>query len=216
MTAQDEAFRHCEALVRAHDRDRYLASLFAPAPARRHLFALYAFDYETARVRDVVREPMAGAIRLQWWREVVEGERPGEAAASPVAAAITATLAETGIDRAPLLGMIEARRAALFGEPANPVAPKVFLAAALLLGSTDGATMAAADDAGLAWGAPPEEARAAYARFRARAGGLPDGVLPAFLPVALVPLRLRKPDAPAWRRQLVLLRAAYFGFAKID
>ena len=32
-------------------------------------------------------------IRLQWWREVLEGERTGEAAANPVAASLLKTLA---------------------------------------------------------------------------------------------------------------------------
>ena len=63
-------------------KDRFLAALFAPAAQRPALFALYAFNVEIARVRDVAREPMPGEIRLQWWREVVEGRarRGGEGA----------------------------------------------------------------------------------------------------------------------------------------
>src|SRR5665213_2932433 len=57
------------ALVREHDRDRFQTALFAPAGDREALFALYAFNYEIARVRESVREPMLGQIRLQWWRE---------------------------------------------------------------------------------------------------------------------------------------------------
>ena len=85
-------FEHCAALVREADRDRYLATLFAPAEHRDALFALYAFNVEIARVRDLAREPMPGEIRLQWWREVLSGERDGEAAAHPVAAALRETL----------------------------------------------------------------------------------------------------------------------------
>ena len=40
------------ALVRRHDRDRYQTALFAPAARREALFALYAFNYEIARVRE--------------------------------------------------------------------------------------------------------------------------------------------------------------------
>src|ERR1041385_2992054 len=58
------------ALCRRHDRDRYQTALFAPADRREALFALYAFNYEIARVREIVSEPMLGQIRLQWWREV--------------------------------------------------------------------------------------------------------------------------------------------------
>src|ERR1700742_5251521 len=88
---------HCTALVRETDRDRYLATLFAPAEHRDALMALYAFNIEIARVREVAREPMPGEIRLQWWREVIEGERPGEAAAHPVAAALIEVMARHGL-----------------------------------------------------------------------------------------------------------------------
>src|SRR5205823_335241 len=46
------------ALVRRHDRDRYQTVLFAPAARREALFALYAFNYEIARVRETVTQPM--------------------------------------------------------------------------------------------------------------------------------------------------------------
>src|SRR5262249_9951086 len=92
-----DAFSYCENLVRAGDKDRWLASLFAPAERRTHLHALYAFNLEVARVRELAREPMAGEIRLQWWREVIAGTRPGEAAANPVAAALVETIARCGL-----------------------------------------------------------------------------------------------------------------------
>ena len=88
-----DAFAHCEELVRVADQDRFLASLFAPAEHRGALFALYAFNVEVSRVREAVREPLAGEIRLQWWRDVLAGEGRGEVAANPVAAALAATIA---------------------------------------------------------------------------------------------------------------------------
>ena len=45
----------------------------------------------------------------------------------------------------------------------------------------------------------------------ARKCAVPRGTLAAFLPAALVPLYLRKPDAALYRRQLVYLRAAFTG-----
>ena len=68
------------ALVRHHDRDRFQTALFAPARRREALFALYAFNYEIARVRESVREPMLGQIRLQWWREAIDAAYAGAAA----------------------------------------------------------------------------------------------------------------------------------------
>ena len=58
--------------LRHHDRDRYQTALFAPAERRDALFALYAFNYEIARIRESVREPMLGLMRLQWWRDVLD------------------------------------------------------------------------------------------------------------------------------------------------
>src|SRR5437660_12894095 len=65
------------ALVRQHDRDRYQTTLFAPAERHEALLALYAFNYEIARVRETVSEPMLGQIRLQWWLGVLEAASTG-------------------------------------------------------------------------------------------------------------------------------------------
>lgn len=108
---------YCADVVRQTDRDRYLATLFAPAQHRDALFALYAFNVEISQVRDKAREPMPGEIRLQWWREVLAGEREGEAAAHPVAAALTDTLRRYGFVAAPLLELIDAHTFDLYDEP---------------------------------------------------------------------------------------------------
>lgn len=110
-------FDHCASLVRDADRDRYLATLFAPAEHRDALFALYAFNAEVARVRDVAREPLPGEIRLQWWREVLQGERDGEAAAHPVAAALRDALGRYGLLATPLRELLDARIFDLYDEP---------------------------------------------------------------------------------------------------
>jgi phytoene synthase len=110
-------FEHCAALVREADRDRYLAALFAPAEHRDALYALYAFNVEIARVRDLAREPLPGEIRLQWWREALAGERAGEVSAHPVAAALLATLSRYGFVASPLLELIDERIFDLYDEP---------------------------------------------------------------------------------------------------
>jgi 15-cis-phytoene synthase len=108
---------HCAALVREGDRDRYLATLFAPAKHRGALFALYAFNLEIVRVRELAREPMPGEIRLNWWREAVAGEREGEATAHPVAAALRAVLARYNIATDRLIALIDAHSFDLYDEP---------------------------------------------------------------------------------------------------
>jgi phytoene synthase len=113
----DENYRHCEALVRAADKDRFLGALFAPAEVRGPLFALYAFNIEIASVRERAREPMPGEIRLQWWRDVLNGERAGEAAANPIAAALTETVARFALPKDRLTGRIEAHAFDLYDDP---------------------------------------------------------------------------------------------------
>jgi 15-cis-phytoene synthase len=112
-----QAFAHCEALVRAADRDRFLATLFAPRERRGALFALYAFNLEIARVREVVRDPVAGEIRLQWWSDVLAGDGRGEIEAHPVASALRACVARYGLPQERLQTTISARRFDLYDEP---------------------------------------------------------------------------------------------------
>lgn len=113
----NENDKYCAALVRKADRNRYLAALFAPADRRGALFSLYAFDIEISRLRDVTHEPMPGEIRLQWWREVLEGARAGEAAANPLAASLLATLARHHLTPGKLTDLVEAHRFDIYDDP---------------------------------------------------------------------------------------------------
>ena len=92
-------------LVRRHDPDRFLTALFAPPEHRDALLALYAFNHELARAREVASEPTLALIRLQWWREVVEGARRQHEVATPLADAID----RGALQRNDLLPMIDAR-----------------------------------------------------------------------------------------------------------
>jgi 15-cis-phytoene synthase len=112
-----DAFSYCAELVRSADRDRFIATLFASSQHRDALLALYAFDLEVGRVRDIAREAMPGEIRLQWWREVLQGQRSGEATASPVAAAILKTVEMHRLGVGEMLDLVEARRFDLYNEP---------------------------------------------------------------------------------------------------
>jgi 15-cis-phytoene synthase len=108
---------HCQALVRAADKDRYLATLFAPAEHRAALFALYAFNLEVARVREVIRDPLAGEIRLQWWNDVLHGVDRGEIEAHPVASALRATIARYRLPAEEVAAIVDARRFDLYDDP---------------------------------------------------------------------------------------------------
>src|SRR5580658_5344492 len=112
-----QAYRHCAMLVREEDRDRYIAALFVPAERRPYLHALYAFDIEVRRIGHVVREALAGEIRLQWWRDAIAGRVPEQVAAHPVAAALSDTIARCALPTEPIERLIDARALDLYDDP---------------------------------------------------------------------------------------------------
>lgn len=111
MPASDAALSACAALVRRHDPDRFLATLFAPADRREDLFALYAFNHELAKTREVVSEPTLGLIRLQWWRDSLDGIYAGDARRHEVIQPLAAAIERHGLDRGLLERLIDAREA---------------------------------------------------------------------------------------------------------
>ena len=112
-----DAFDHCEELVRAGDKDRFLATLFAPQKYRRALYAIYAFNLEVARTRGLAREPMPGEIRLQWWRDMLGGAGRGEIGAHPVAAALRDVTVRYRLPPRMRVELIDARSFDLYDEP---------------------------------------------------------------------------------------------------
>jgi NADH dehydrogenase [ubiquinone] 1 alpha subcomplex assembly factor 6 len=105
-------------LVRRHDHDRFQTVLFAPAARREALFALYAFNYEIARVRESVTEPMLGQIRLQWWREAIAAAfESGPVRNHIVVEPLTAIIRELALSRAHFERLIDARELDLAEDP---------------------------------------------------------------------------------------------------
>ena len=137
----------CEELVRRHDRDRFLAALFAPGPLRPHLHALYAFNYEIARIAESVTEPMMAEIRRQWWRETVDEAAKGRARRHDVAEALRDVFAHTAAEPARFIDLIDVRAKDDSGEEfasmaelesyADGTAGEVMRIAARILGAGD-------------------------------------------------------------------------------
>jgi NADH dehydrogenase [ubiquinone] 1 alpha subcomplex assembly factor 6 len=110
-------------LVRRHDRDRFQTALFAPEPNRQALFALYGFNYEIARVREIVREPMLGQIRLQWWREVIATAFDGEAPRRhEIVLPLSAAIRDFSLSRECFDRLIDTRERDLDPEPPSTLA----------------------------------------------------------------------------------------------
>ncbi|HXY99323.1 MAG TPA: phytoene/squalene synthase family protein [Stellaceae bacterium] len=115
-------------LVRRHDRDRFLTALFAPASSREALLALYAFNYELAKTREVVSEPMLGRIRLQWWRDALDAVYAGDPPRRhEVVAPLAAAIRRHSLGRAHFDALIDAREADLVDEaPASLAALETY------------------------------------------------------------------------------------------
>jgi phytoene synthase len=105
----DDAGTGVAAIARAGEPDRYLAALLAPAPEREALLALAALATELARIPlRVVREPVMGEIRLEWWRKALLSAE-GDSAGHSVADAMRAAVGRYDLPAAVLDGMIDAR-----------------------------------------------------------------------------------------------------------
>lgn len=151
----------CLATLRDTDRDRYLACLLSPADKRNSLAALYAFNAEIARIRDSVREALPGEVRMQWWRDLLEGNAHGDSLSHPVAAALLTVIEQYRLPRPVLANMIEARifdlyddlfedRNALEGYAGETASALIQLASVVLSAEDAPASAEAAGHAGVA------------------------------------------------------------------
>jgi 15-cis-phytoene synthase len=114
---REMAETHCLELVRAGDKDRFLASLFAPDEARSHLLALYAFNIEIARVRELTSDPKLGEFRHQWWFDALDAIYARETPDHPVAQALAWAIDKGDLPKHALRNMIEARNFDLYDDP---------------------------------------------------------------------------------------------------
>jgi phytoene synthase len=149
-------------LVRRHDRDRFVTALFAPAERRQDLFALYAFNYEVAKTREVVTEPMLGRIRLQWWRDSIDAIYAGRPVRRhEVVEPLAETIRRRDLTRYHFDRLIDAREADLDDEPppnlaaleayAMDTSARLVWLALEALGLRDGPAVEAGRDVGLAY-----------------------------------------------------------------
>lgn len=95
----------------------YAATLFAPEDKRDALIALYAFDHEIKRIPSLVSEPMLGEIRLQWWREALNGERAEEARMNPLASTVLDVIAKYNLQRSGFTHLIDGEARILDATP---------------------------------------------------------------------------------------------------
>ncbi|MBK8909568.1 MAG: squalene/phytoene synthase family protein [Rhodospirillales bacterium] len=103
--------------VRRHDNDRFICSLFAAPAARTGLHAVHAFNIEVARTRELVREPVLGLMRLQWWRDAIAAIAAGRPPDHPVAAPLADAMARFDLDREDFARLLDTRALDFEDEP---------------------------------------------------------------------------------------------------
>ncbi len=152
----------CAELVRTHDFTRYASTLFLPSELRRGLLALYAFNVEVSRVRDMVSQPLPGEIRLQWWTDMLAGRGHGGVEGNPVAAELLRVIRDMALPVEPLLRLVEEHLFDLYNDPMptmsalegylNDTTSALFVIAARIAGPLSDDTEHLARHAGLALG----------------------------------------------------------------
>ncbi len=100
---------YCGSEVRQYDPDRFATAMLAPQASREGLFNLYAFNLEVAKTRESVSEPMLGEIRLQWWREAIDGIYDGSPRRHEVVLPLAKLVTERGLTRQHFDVLIDAR-----------------------------------------------------------------------------------------------------------
>lgn len=103
--------------LKQHDRDRYLSTLILPTEKRDAVQSLYAFAADVAAIPARVSEPAPGEIRLQWWRDVLEGTEHGVVQKNPIVEKLLQTIVEYKLQNKPLVRLVAARRFDLYQDP---------------------------------------------------------------------------------------------------
>lgn len=152
---------YCRSEVRRYDPDRYFSSLFAGDEGSRSLQALYAFNLEIAKTRETVSEVMLGQIRLQWWREALDGIYAGTPRNHAVVTALAHAVETHGLERSGFERIIDGREFDLEDRQPHTITELVEYTA-MTSGALTGLTLACfgatgqeieefGRDAGIAW-----------------------------------------------------------------
>lgn len=216
--------------LRGLDGDLYLCHLFAPAEKRGALLTLYHLYADIARIPASVSDPMVGAIRLQWWRDLLDAVANGDGRGTPIGEALLVN----PLPKDMVLPLIDRREAALtegtrsadeLQDEAQTVGPALMLLACQICGEDAPDNLLKTAGAGFELmrlapiGGDDVAARALrLLRDAARDfNGLPrrqrKALLPVFLPIGLA--RRQAASFPQQRSlliyQLILLKMALTG-----
>ncbi|MCP5381980.1 MAG: squalene/phytoene synthase family protein [Kordiimonadaceae bacterium] len=153
---------YCAKQVKKYDYDRFLITLFAKADIREDLFALYSFNHEVAKIREAVSEPMLGEIRLQWWRESIEGIASDNPRNHEVVLPLSDAFHRHDLSADSFINIIDARSADIYDENPNTITDfeqylgatsgNLMKIAARISGEQDEHVLSLCYDLGMVWG----------------------------------------------------------------
>ncbi len=115
--ANETAYADLAAVARVFEPERYLAATLAQEPARAALIAIAAYAADLQRIAATATQPMLAEIRLQWWRDALDGAAAGERTGSPLADAVTEAVRQFDLPVGMLVAVSEARAFDLYDDP---------------------------------------------------------------------------------------------------
>ena len=115
--AEPIALDEIKSMARAHAPDFYLTALLAPTSAQADLLALAAFLGDVERIVTSISEPAIAEIRLQWWREAIEGARGLIRSGHPIADALCDAIVHRDLPYDAFDGFLDARALDLYADP---------------------------------------------------------------------------------------------------
>ncbi|CAK9807401.1 NADH dehydrogenase (ubiquinone) complex I, assembly factor 6 [Anthophora plagiata] len=83
-TAKQTPAVYCLELVRKHDYENFLCTLFLSYETRAVAFAIRAFNVEVAQVRDQVNDYKIGEMRLKFWIDALNNIYKGSSPQNPI------------------------------------------------------------------------------------------------------------------------------------
>ncbi|MEP2557692.1 MAG: phytoene/squalene synthase family protein, partial [Rhizobiaceae bacterium] len=107
----------CLDMLKSDAPDYYLADLLLPEQHRAAIVVLHAFHVEITNICLAGGEPMAGQVRLQWWVEVINGQRSEESTGHPVARALLQAIEAHKLPASSFEAKLEAHIFDLYQDP---------------------------------------------------------------------------------------------------
>jgi len=104
-----KAIQYSVDTVRRQDYENYLATLALPKQVRAAVLIVRALNVELSQIRDHVKDPQRGVLRMEWWRQTLDNLYEGTSPEQPVARALTPVIHRYKLPKHFFTRLIDAR-----------------------------------------------------------------------------------------------------------